>query len=67
MNNEQNGTKPQLLQKPLYLNVTDITQQSGTFFGDNVKFNIGFEIIYLLTVFNIKPLLHFWVRNNAIN
>ncbi len=51
----------------LYLNVTDITQQSGTFFGDNVKFNTGFDIIYLLTVFNIKPILHFWVRNNALN
>ena len=66
----KNGTKPQLLQKLLYLNVTDITQQSGTFFDDNVKFNTGstcFEIIYLLTVFNIEPILHFWVRNNAIN
>ena len=56
-----NGTKRQLLHKLVYLNVTDITQQSGTFFGDNMKFNTGFEKNYLLTVFNIKPILHFWV------
>ncbi len=51
----------------LYLNVTDITQQSGIFFEDHVKFNTGFQIIDLLTVFNIKPRLPFWVRNNALN
>ena len=37
------------------------------YFSDHVKFNTGFLIIYLLTVFNIKPKLPFWVRNNALN
>ena len=67
MNIEQKWRKPELLQKLLYLNVMDITHQSGTFIDDNVKFNTGFEIIDLLTVFNIKPIFHFWVRNNALN
>ena len=48
-------------------NVTDITQQSGMFSVDHVKFNTGFQIMYLLTVFNIKPRLPFLVRNNALN
>ena len=41
--------------------------QSGIFFGDHVEFNTGFLIIYLLTVFNIKPILPFWVRNYALS
>ena len=32
-----------------------------------MKFNTGFLIIDLLTVFSIKPRLPFLVRNNALN
>ena len=32
-----------------------------------MTFSTGFQIIYLFTVFNIKPIIPFWVRNNALN
>ena len=52
---------------------TSVSKMSQTlhgkveYFSDHVRFNTGFLIIYLLTVFNIKPKLPFWVRNNALN
>ena len=68
MNEEQKWNKTTAATKTvIYLHVTDITQQSGIFFGDHVKFNTGFQIIYLFIAFNIKPRLPFWVRNNALN
>ena len=65
MNNEQKRNKITAATTFLYLNVMDITQQSGIFFGDNVKFNKGFEIIYLLTVLNITPILHFFGKKQC--